>query len=387
MLHPHDINSDLEPWTIRITELARQLTRRGHQVTLAYSLRDPRKLAWASKLDRYPFRTVPFIRYSFTLLKKIKAITELAREADVVHFQKCFPQAALPAIVAAYRNHLPVHYDWDDWEYQIFQYGAPSRLVGRSIDRFERRLPRLVDTLSVASEGIRRLALELGFPEDRIFPAHVGADLQRFHPDVDGREVREAYGITGPLVLYLGQLSGAQYAELFLEAAERIHARRPDTRFLVVGGGDRLDELKVMAEDMRLLDYLQFTGPLPKPHIPFYLAAADVATAVFVDNEQQRCKSPLKIAEYLAAGKAIVASRVGEVPFMVGDAAILVEPGSADALAEGVLRFLENPDLAREMGRRARKRAEEEFSWEVTARNLELAYCTAIASFRRGRRH
>ncbi len=78
-------------------------------------------------------------------------------------------------------------------------------------------------------------------------------------------------------------------------------------------------EAKKLAHELRLNDHLIFTGEVPHLDIPLYIAAADVTVACFEDNEQSRCKSPLKVVEYMASGKAIVASRMGEIQKMIGD--------------------------------------------------------------------
>jgi glycosyltransferase involved in cell wall biosynthesis len=147
---------------------------------------------------------------------------------------------------------------------------------------------------------------------------------------------------------------------------------------MVVGGGPLLGELESMAYELNLSHRLIFTDYLPSDTIPDVLASADIAVACFSDEEFVRCKSPLKVAEYMAAGKAIVASRVGEVPWMTEGAAILAEPGSAADLAKGIGRLLENPELREELGRAARARAETILNWNQSARNLEEAYQIAL---------
>jgi glycosyltransferase involved in cell wall biosynthesis/MoaA/NifB/PqqE/SkfB family radical SAM enzyme len=379
MLHPHDVYSNAEPWTVRITYLATEFVKRGHHVRLLYHLADPRlSLEEATQRQEYPFTTIPAYRYQFALVAKMRSTLEFARWADVLHFQKCFPHVSVPAIWAAYRLGKPVHYDWDDWEYGIFNYNPNNRIVGWSINTYEKVLPRLVDTVSVASEALRERAMASGVKEHRIFEAHVGADLERFRPDISGDRVRALHHIDGPMVLYLGQLHGAQYLELFLHSAKALIERGSPAVFVVVGGGDRFGELFQLTEQLRIGHRVVFTGAVDHPQIPEYIAAADVAVACFEDTPQTRTKSPLKICEYMASGKAIVASRMGEVPRMIGDAGVLVEPGNAEQLADGVERLLADPALRRELGQRARRRAETKYNWGVTAENLLLAYEMAL---------
>ncbi len=378
MLHPHDIHSPLEPWTIRITSIAEELVKFGHEVRLVYTLREPEKLEEAKRKQIYPFETIPFIRYQFTLIRKIKAIRELSRGYDIIHFQKCFPQTSIPAIFAGYKNDIPIHYDWDDWEYQIYLYGGPSKLVGKILNKIELALPRFVDTLSISSEELRKLALKLHFPADRIVKAPVGADIEIFNPSIPPDFVREAYDIKGYLVMYVGQISSGQFAEYFLDICEYIRRKREDITFMIVGGGDYFPKLYEKYKEKGLQDSMILTGAVEKKYVPFYLASADVAVAIFKDNVQQRCKSPLKIAEYMASGKAIVASNVGEVPYMIGDCGVLVEPDNLTQMAEAILDLIDNPQKRKQLGEKARKRAEEMLTWKHTTLQLLKAYHIAI---------
>jgi glycosyltransferase involved in cell wall biosynthesis len=306
-----------------------------------------------------------------------KTLTREAKRCDIVHLQKCMPHAVISTLWAAYLTGRPVHYDWDDWEYKIqeIETGGKAPAWLRWI---ETKLPSLVDTISVASEELKRLALGEGVEADRVFDAPVGADLELFCPSISGRRVRELFGISGPLVMYLGQLHAAQYVGQFLEAGKRLLERLPETTLVVVGSGWRLPELKEKAGVIGLEDRVVFTGAVPYREVPEYLAAADAVVACFEDNEATRAKSPLKVVEYLAAGKAIVASAVGEVERMVSSCGVLVPAGDITALSEALHRLLLDDDRRSELGRKSREKAERVHSWAAVAQNLERAYHKAL---------
>ena len=179
----------------------------------------------------------------------------------------------------------------------------------------------------------------------------------------------------------MGQLEGGSYAELFLQAAVKVNQKNPNTKFILVGGGHRLSSLQRKATQMGLNQVLKFTNYIPHQEIPDYVAAADVCVACFEDNEITKCKSPLKIAEYLAAGKPIVASGVGDVPQMINGAGIIVPPGDSDKLAEGILQILSNPTNLDEMKHSARQQADKYYNWSVIADNFINTYQKTISSF------
>ncbi len=385
MVHPHDIYSRGEPWTVRILYIAKEFVKKGHRVKLVYF-----PLLWQAHKQQESLEgviTIPLPRMHgpHIFLSNIRTLSKLARWSDIVHFQKCFYHAAIPAIVAACLYRKPLHYDWDDWEVKIYEVStqeSPLRnLVKYFLNILERTIPKVADSVSVASSRLRLECEKLGVGRDIIFDAHVGADITKFHPQVSGESVRKEYGLKKPLVLYLGQLHGGQYAELFVKTAARITSEyQKDFSFMIVGDGYLAEELKKTAQRLNLNGKLIFAGAVPHEVVPQYISCADVCVACFEENEVTKCKSPLKIVEYMASGKAIVASNVGEVPGMIGEAGILTPAGDIDALARGIIELIENSRLRRNVEALARRRAEKEYNWTVTAENLLHAYKKSLYS-------
>jgi glycosyltransferase involved in cell wall biosynthesis/MoaA/NifB/PqqE/SkfB family radical SAM enzyme len=290
--------------------------------------------------------------------------------------------AALPASVAAFWNRVPLHYDWDDWEAQIYADAVGSKdSHWRRIHRFEVAMAKIADTVSVASAALRDQALALGVREADLFDAPVGADLSRFRAGGDGERLRREFGFDGPVAMYLGQLAGAHAAPLFLDAAALVLEQVPDARFLVVGGGRTLEDTKQHAARLGIADRVHFTGAVSHDAVADHLDVADVAVATLPNTAQAATKSPLKIVEYMAAGKAIVASRVGEaVRFLDGGkVGRLAAPGDAGALAESITELLADPYLRDELGVSARERLRDAFTWNHTADRIEQAWFRARA--------
>jgi glycosyltransferase involved in cell wall biosynthesis len=385
LIHPHDLFDKSEPWTIRILNLAKEFVKEGHKVKLCYFpvlLNHRYRGTVLSGIDCIPLNRAPNI---FAFVKNIRRIILLAQWSDVVHFQKCHYYASLPAVLAAYLSRKPLHYDWDDWEEKIWYEscgkGVRSRFIGSSFKLLERFLPLLADSTSCASNCLMDLAEKFGVKKEFISYTPVGADLDTFRPGLNGEKVLKKYGITKNeyLILYIGQLHGAQYVDLLIRAANIILHERADVKFLITGEGFLEKQLYRLAEDLGLRHKVIFTGAVSHKEIPFYISAADVCVAPFKDTEVSRCKSPLKIVEYMASGKAIVASDVGEVHKMLGGVGLLVPSGDYHALAKGMLYLLNHKDLSSKLGLAARKRAEDKFNWSSTARNLLSAYAKITA--------
>ena len=378
MVHPHDLFATSEPWTIRIKSIALEFLKQSHKVKLCYFPIMINENYYPKKIDYIELicldRTHSPKAFIINTIKLIK----LCKWADIVHFQKCQHYASIPTVLAAYIVGRPLHYDWDDWEEKIWfescGSGLRSRYTGLFFKILERYLPLLADSVSCASNYLKSLAYKFGLKNEYIFDSHVGADLEKFNPHLDGRWVKEKYSIKGDLVLYIGQLHGAQYVDLFIKASNIVLQEKPDVKFMIVGGGYLEKELKKLARDLRIDDKVIFTGCVSHEQIPYYIAQATLCVAPFKDTLVTRCKSPLKIVEYLASGKPIVASNVGEVRNMVGGAGVLVDHSNYHALAEGILRLLEDRALRDKFGRLARQRAEQKYNWSTTASSLSIAY-------------
>ncbi|HNW38906.1 MAG TPA: glycosyltransferase family 4 protein [Candidatus Omnitrophota bacterium] len=384
LVHPHDLFDKSEPWTIRVLSLAKEFAKQGHCVKICYFpvlLNHKHQQLSINRVDCIPLDRAPTIP---AFIKNTRFIVALGKWADIIHFQKCHYYAALPAVIAAYLDKKPLHYDWDDWEEKIWYESCgksfSSRIVGFSFKLLERLLPVLSDSVSCASNCLKELAMKFKVKEEFIFDAPVGADLNQFNSDLNVNKLREKYQLTHneQVVLYIGQLHGAQYVDLLIKAANIVLLKRPDVKFMIVGEGFLEKQLRQSVADLGLEEKIIFTGAVSHDEIPAYISLASVCTAPFKNTEVTRCKSPLKIVEYMASSKAIVASNVGEVTKMLGGVGVLTIPGDHHDLARGIFVLLEDSQLRKDLGLAARRRAENKYNWSYTAENLLRAYNTII---------
>jgi len=380
-----------EPWAIRALKICENLCARGHEITLFYFWNQCKRLSAPVVLHTLPdgvgVKTFPLWNVWYDtfsprlFMRLLSDIRSMARDADLIHVQKALPWAALPAVLASQLENKALHYDWDDNESAIASEYAPV-LFTAEIKLYETLLPFMADTISVSTTSLRKKLLRWGFPEHRVFDAPVGADLRVFYPRLKGSSIKEKLKLKKNVVLYMGQIEWGSYAECFIDSYPVVAREIGDVSFLVVGGGEKLAQLKKRAEGLGTRGGVVFTGYVNREIVPDYVACCDVAVACFPDNEVTRCKSPLKIAEYMAAGKAIVASDVGDVPRMLGRGGILARPGDANDLADKIVLLLKDSRLREALGNEGRRRAELIYNWENTAARIEEAHTLAI----RGRR-
>jgi glycosyltransferase involved in cell wall biosynthesis len=312
----------------------------------------------------------------FHIVQNARLLSALAKECDVIHLQKCFAATSLPILWICRTFRKPLHYDWDDDETAISRIVERRWLSRLQLTVYEYELPNFASTITYSSRAIRDRAAALGFPESRMWHLPVGADLERFRPGIGGAKELIELGLDPNklTILYIGQMEGAAYAHQLMEAAPMVLSACPNCQFLLVGGGEQLKNLRRRAELSPVRETLHIPGYIESDHIPRIIGASDICVACFDDSHAVRAKSPLKIAEYLAAGKPIVASRVGEAPWMLDGCGITVDAGIPQALAKGILAYATNEEKRDQDGRAARERAKKYFTWERGTEQLMEAY-------------
>lgn len=319
---------------------------------------------------------------------KLASLTRHARP-DVVHVFKPVGYAALAGMILRLTSSLPLVTDTDDWEgtggwNSVNPYPWHWK---RFFDFQERWLPRHSAAVTVASRTLETQVWGMGVPPERVFyvPNCPGPDFVARCAATgveDGAQVRARLGLgDAPLAVYTGHITLGDDLDLALVAWSQVVKHIPNARLLIVGTGEGLARLRALAAALELDDAVLFTGWVEHEAVPSLLRAADVAIYPYRDSLINRAKCSIKILEYMAMGKAIVTSRVGQNLEYIehGKSGLLVTPGSADEFANGVIALLRDRALAERMGREAYRRINDLFTWERRIVDVERAYQVAGA--------
>lgn len=240
------------------------------------------------------------------------------------------------------------------------------------------RLLGLVTITRALRDHLRR-ALPAGFPERRLLVAPDGVDESAVELAVDRRRARRTLGLDPVLdpgdrrlAVYTGHLYTGRGIGLILDLARR----RPDHRFLLVGGTpDDIDRRRRQAEG---LDNVTFAGFVAPAEIPLYLRAADVLLMPYADRvavagggDTAAWASPLKMFEYLAAGRPILASTLPVLQEVLTDGrnALLLPHGAPERWSQALARLRDDPPTAERLARTAREDAAG-FTWRRRAERL-----------------
>jgi glycosyltransferase involved in cell wall biosynthesis len=184
-----------------------------------------------------------------------------------------------------------------------------------------------------------------------------------------------------PSIAYAGNLYPWKGVDILLRALRHL----PRVHATIVGGhpmeGDR-QRLETLATSLEVEARVTFTGPVPRDAVPGVLASSDLLVIPHAATHiSERYASPLKLFEYMAAGRPIVASDFPAIREVLQDGvnAVLVEPGDDRALACGIERVLQDPELAERIARTAFDHAEH-YSWDRRAAALEDVLALAAGS-------
>ena len=242
-------------------------------------------------------------------------------------------------------------------------------------DAFERLNLKAATRIFVVSEVERRNLLRAGIADEKIIVNANGVDTERFRPNIGGETTRAELGISNDEILagFVGTF-GPWHGVLTLAEAITLMPTDSKVRFLLVGAGRFRDEVESMIRAAGKEDRVIFTGHLEHERVPGMLDACDILLSPHVPlaDGSEFFGSPTKLFEYMAMGKAIVASRLGQIGDVLTDeeSGLLIEPGNAQQLADAILRLSQSPELRARLGAAARCAAVARHTWKQNAERV-----------------
>jgi glycosyltransferase involved in cell wall biosynthesis len=216
------------------------------------------------------------------------------------------------------------------------------------------------------SHALKRYIEAEGIPSYRVSCLPNGVDTQRFNPTTDPTPMRARYDLGDrPVIGFVGSLKPWHGMEALFDAMSLLSARSEDQRLLIVGDGPGFHYAMQRAEDDALKGRIVLAGKVPHHEVPAHLAAMDLTVAPYIAQEGFYF-SPLKVLESLAAGRPVVAPRLGQLNELIehGVTGLLYEPGNLNAFAQSVHGLLSDPQRRSMMAENARRHAVARLSWE-----------------------
>ena len=277
-------------------------------------------------------------------------------------------------VEASLRMGSPLFLEYNGSEVWIGKHWDMSGMIPL-LERFERLNLAAAERIFVVSEVERQNLLRINIPAEKIIVNPNGVDTERFHPGTGGPGARRELGIADDeLVAGFVGTFGPWHGVLTLAEAIALVPVESQIRFLLIGAGRFRDEVETKVRAAGREHQVIFAGHVEHERVPALLDACDILLSPHVPLEDGSAffGSPTKLFEYMAMGKGIVASRLGQIGDVLSDeeTALLVEPANAPQLAEAILRLSESRDLRERLGNAARRAAVERHTGKQNAQRV-----------------
>ena len=297
-----------------------------------------------------------------------------SRGFDVIH--ACNPPDLFFLIGGFYKlfgkKFLFDHHDANP-ELYVAKFGRKDFLY-RVMLLLERLTFRTADVSIATNNSYRRIAIERGgMAPERVFVVRSGPSLERLkiQPPVPALKRGRKH-----LVGYVGVMGRQEGIDYLLHAVSYIvHGLgRRDIQFGLVGGGTSLEEMKAMAAELRIADYVTFTGRVPDAELLAMLNTADVCVNPDVATEMNDISTMNKIMEYMALGKPMVQFDLAEGRYSAQGASLYAARNDPLDMGAKIVELLDDPERRKTMGELGRRRVLEELEWRHEAPKLLAAY-------------
>jgi len=235
---------------------------------------------------------------------------------------------------------------------------------------------RAADRVVVVSQVLRDRLIAAGVKPDKIVVNPNGVDPQQFRPDLDGADVRRRHLNTDSSIVvgYSGTFGEWHGIPILANVLARVAEMRPQVHWLLIGDGPLRRLVDDAIEQHGLAERVSLPGLVPHAEMPAYLAACDILISPHGRQADggEFFGSPTKLFEYMAAGRPIVASAVGQIAeaLVDGQSALLVPPDDTFALCNAIVRLVDDACLRVRLAQTARQAAKEHHTWRQNAERV-----------------
>lgn len=334
-----------------------------------------------------PFAKRGIVNYLTEYLSAFIAIARLSWHVwrqghfDIIHF--CNPPDIFFPIGLFYRLlGARVVFDHHDLFPEFITYRYPG-LVGKLLYALARVTEYLTlhsaHVILSANESYRQIAMERGrVPADRILVLRNGPKVKEFTPVEPDPTLKQGFRYMVCYAGVMGQQDGV--CELIDSIQYVVHdLGRRDILFVLVGDGAVRPQAQARVVEWGLDAFVDMPGMIrDKERLRRYLCTADVCVSPEPLTPLNNHSTFIKVGEYLAMGKPVVAYNLNETRYTAQEAALYAEPGNVKAFGQAIVTLLDDPERRRHMGELGYQRVLEHLSWERQQQNLLRAYALAL---------
>ncbi len=360
-----------------VQSLSRALTDAGHRVTVITSdfpQKHPRRFEEDGILV-LRFRSIlRLFRNPFT--PGMLFLPPDVRDYDLIHAHNEHGFSSDIAVILKHLSRKPlVVTSHGNLVYGSWLPDAACRLYEATIGK---EVFRQADRITVATPSEKaRIAAEAGIAEKKIAVIPVGIDLRywkSFETKSKLPKGLETANARTKIILVATQLIRRKGIEYLIRAVPEIREKYQDLLVVLAGSGDAERELKALVTAVHIEDKVLFLGRLYEEELTAVYRRADVFVLPSIGEGQPTC-----ILEAWMYAKPVVATEISGVVDYYRDAAVLVPPADSPALAEGILKILRDPKLAKTLGEKGKTLVESTFDWPIIVKQMLALYSSVLA--------
>lgn len=366
--------------TIKGLELMRNLEGFGHEVKIYW--RKPQPAASNNAAPQSGFRAKDWIKSHIRdpkhfLLHNVKYLAEEYRILKAEQPNVLISRLDLylfSALALAKWLKIPLVVEADaPCVYETRHFHPHFTRVGKIGEYIEKANLVKADAVFCVSNRAREYFLQYGISEEKLHVISNGVDVDKFRPSLDAGQVRRKYQLEGKIVVgFIGSFHYWHGVDNLIAMIQHVLESHAASTFLLVGsGGPMKSEIEKFIERDHLHDRIHLTGHVDYRKVPNYISAMDIVLAPYPALDFFYF-SPVKVYEYMACGKPVVTSRIGQLSEIIehGENGLLCEPGNMHELLENILSLIQNESLRRKIGEQARETVVQHHTWKHKAAAL-----------------
>lgn len=379
--------------TIKAKELMMELANCGHEVKIYWRKEQPSnnntfrassRAYLKNRFSKYLHEPNQILSNLSYLLQERKIIKQESPDLIISRLDVYIFSALLLAKI----KKIPLLAEIDSPEVYEFTTFHGEYKTHQSLLKFLEMINiKYAEACFTVSNELEHYFVERGVPAEKLHVISNGADIERFHPRIDRQNVIKKYGLQESVVVgFVGSFHYWHGVDNLMSLIEGTLGLNPCIRFLMVGeGGPMKSKLEQFIQEKNFQDRVFLTGHISHEEIPQYISAMDIVLAPYPKLDFFYY-SPVKIYEYLACGKPVVTTKIGQIAEVIRNNwnGFLCEPDNVAEMQEKIATLIKNPSLRTLTGQRAYQTIVQNHSWRKKAEKLSEICWQVLNNYRNG---
>jgi glycosyltransferase involved in cell wall biosynthesis len=259
-------------------------------------------------------------------------------------------------------------------ELYLSRYGVKGGFLYKALLQEEKFCLRSANMVIATNESYKEIDIERArIKPEKVFIVRNGPELESMRlvpPDDKLKRMNKS------ILVYVGAMGPQDGIDYLLRALRDLVYKlgRDDFYCVIIGPGDAVEDMKILARELKVDEHVWFTGFIPKADLLRYLSTADICVDPNPSSPLNDFSTWIKVMEYMALGKPVVSFDLKETRYTAREAALYVPPNDEEEFAKAIVRLMDDPAERARMGEYGRNRVSEELAWQHTSKNLLRAY-------------